>query len=119
MGRVRRLPALGVAALALAGCGSSEPPHAADGTRVAACRDGSCEIRVDGRTTFGVDDSAFGFPNVTVTVHDSAVTIRGTGPGTSMDNTLKGTGTRGQLNTLGIKVVWIDGDRVVLRFDPI
>ena len=109
--------AVGALAAALASCGASKPPKAANGTNTAACYSGSCEIRVDGDTTFGVD-SSLGIDSVAVTVEESHATIEGTGPGISVSTTLGRTGTHGGLNRLDVTLVWISGSTAVLSFSP-
>ncbi|GAA4202925.1 hypothetical protein [Actinocatenispora rupis] len=102
----------------LAGCGATDPPRATDGTDATACRYGSCQIRVDGSAGFGVETPAYGIDRVHVTVAHSTVTVRGTAPGTEVENTLSGNGSRGQLNNLGVRVDWVDGAVGVLTFTP-
>ncbi|MGI5131680.1 hypothetical protein ACQEVB_33095 [Pseudonocardia sp. CA-107938] len=84
-----RSVALVVLVFGLAGCGASEPPPApapttpapppaADGTNVEACRDGACEIRVDGPVGIPVDER-YGTQALQVTaVGGGAVTVTAT-----------------------------------------
>lgn len=112
------LPTLALAA-ALAGCGAGDPPRAADGTDATACADGTCEIDVRGRAHFR-PDADLDLAPVTITVADSEVTAVAkevTEHGSSsMDIGLGGgPGSTGYLNQLQVKVVWVDGDRAVLK----
>jgi hypothetical protein len=84
-----RIVALAVVLLGLAACGAPEPPPAAvpstpapppaaDGTNVEACRDGVCEVRVEGPVSIPVDER-YGMQALQVTaVADGLVTVSAT-----------------------------------------
>jgi hypothetical protein len=75
-GRLRSV-ALAAVLLGLAACGAPEPPAAAappppapppaaDGTDLAACRDGTCEVRVESAATIPLDER-YGMSGIAVT----------------------------------------------------
>lgn len=75
-GRLRNV-ALAMVLLGIAACGAPEapaapvpttpaPPPAADGTDLSACRDGTCEVRIDGAATIALDER-YGLSGISVT----------------------------------------------------
>ncbi|GAA4552032.1 hypothetical protein [Amycolatopsis samaneae] len=101
-------------ALVIAACGSPELPPAANGTNLAACAAGSCEVRVK---------SGDQLPNrelgpITVVVRDDRITLSA-GSGNDRNGfSLSAEGTAGKnlvLNGHRFHVVAVLGDQGVLR----
>jgi len=102
-------------ALLLTACGAEELPTAADGTDLAACADGRCEVRVSTGDRFDCPDLG----PVEVTISDDMLEVaHRTDDGQGNGSSLSASGVAGQelsLNGQLFTVVAVLGDEGVLR----
>ncbi len=94
---------------------SSQPPSATDGSDVAACYDGNCEVVLSAPTDISVDPE-FGVTAITVvTIEPDGVAVQADGPGVSLSG---GAGPGGAitLNGVTIRVLAINDASAVLNF---
>lgn len=89
------------------------PTAAADGSDVAACFDGTCEVEVTESTTIAFDEQ-FGISELVVeSITADSVTI--TDPFGWMQTGVGGTGT---INGISFEILAIDGQSAIFRFFP-
>jgi hypothetical protein len=107
--------------LLLTGCGgpgSSAPalPEPADGTDLAACADGRCEVAVRAGDTIAFTGDEVALKSFTVVrVAGNALTHKAAGPpGYTFSGSMSASGTS-VVNGLKVKIVAVDGDRAVIR----
>lgn len=97
---------------------TAPPPTAADGTNVAACFDGTCEIAISGPLAIPLD-RRFRIARLTVDAINPdglAITFVSTSGGGGSIQT--GVGADSGINGITIKVVAINGGTAVLRCSP-
>jgi len=113
---------------------TAPPPHAADGTKVAACADGRCEVLVKAGTAIPVPKSmnvekvtvsALSRSRVTITGHDvgnaSGGGCTGQCDSSSTNGNFKialGAGSQATENGLALTVEQIAGDSAVIQVAP-
>lgn len=100
---------------------TTQPP-AADGTDLAACRDGTCEVQV-ALGTLPLDiplDGALGVDTLTLSaITPDAITADGVAGGGSLQMHVEvPVGNPGYLNSLGVTLVTVEGDTAVVRLAP-
>jgi len=111
---MKRIAWLSLAVL-LTACGAEELPAAADGTDLAACSDGRCEVRVATGDRFDCPDLG----TIEVTIKDDALEVANrTDDGQGNRSSLSASGVAGHelsLNGQLFTVVAVLGDEGVLR----
>ncbi|MCT2581888.1 hypothetical protein JT362_01980 [Actinophytocola sp. S1-96] len=104
-----------VAALTLTACGDDPLPAAADGTDLAACSDGSCEVLVDSGDVLDITE----FGRVEITIEDDMLEVANrTDDGQGNRSELSAGGAEGrqlQLNNQMFTVVAVKDSQGVLR----
>lgn len=96
---------------------AASPEAAADGTDYSACRDGECEVFVNGKVVIPLDRK-FGFTSFEVTYTRGSTAVFGGDP---VNGNLRSTiGGTGELNTNGItmEILSADSAGAVLHFTP-
>lgn len=89
------------------------PAQARDGDRVAACRDGDCEVTVRSGTKIPLN-RRFGMGPIAVTVDGEDVGLRSHSPGSDLSNTLTAPGTV-TMNDIVVNVIDAHDNMATLR----
>lgn len=99
---------------------ASPLPAAADGTNLAACSDGTCEVLVVPGDKIQFTGDVVGFELLTVDGIDAAgVSTRGTGPGINLTLGEQVPGTPYTMNRLVMSVIGFGPGQAVLRMAPV
>jgi hypothetical protein len=95
-------------------------PAAADGTNLAACSDGRCEVLIAPGDKITFTGDVVGFEQLTIdNIDATGVYTRGTGPGINLTLGEETPGTPYTMNRLVMSVIGFNQGQAVLRMAPV